>query len=125
MTEALQSAALVGAVLGALLIGFVIFIRFRPFEWMLARQYLRLLHSRSVKIHLLTVVLVTIWLLLQGLAYWLDHAHTLKVQELREGWGGLVDKVRIVALLLAVAIEIFLRINRRLTLFSTISTYGL
>ena len=123
--DAIRTAALVAGVLAVCALGFALLTVLCPFEWMLARRYLKLLKDRSPKIHLLTVFLGTLWLILQATSYGLDHAHSLRVQELRENWGGLIDKIRYVVILLTVAIEVFLRFVRRFTVFSTISTYGL
>jgi len=123
--DALRSAEMVGGVLLALILVFVVFVRVWPFEWMLARRYLKLLKERSPKIHVLTLCVGTVWLATQGISYWLDHGHTLKIQELRESWSGLLDKIRLVSIVVTFAVEIFLRIVRRFTVFSTISTYGL
>jgi lipoprotein-releasing system permease protein len=55
---------------------------------------------------------------------WLDRSHSLRVQEFRESFGGIVDKVRLGAIVLTVLIEVFVRLNRRFTVFSTISMFG-
>jgi lipoprotein-releasing system permease protein len=123
--DALQTVRFVAIAFAVGSLLFVLLIRVFPFEWMLAKRYLALLKDRSPKIHLLTMAVATVWLLSQAASYYLDHTHTLKVQELRENWGGLLDKIRLISIVLTVAVEVFLRIVRRFTVFSTISTYGL
>jgi lipoprotein-releasing system permease protein len=123
--EAWNSVRLVALVFAVGLGGFVVLIRSMPFEWMLAKRYLALLRDRSARGHLLTLSVAMVWLLSQGLLTWMDRSHTLKVQELRESWGGLLEKIRLGAIILTLCVEVFLRIVRKFTVFSTISTYGL
>jgi len=70
-----------GFAIGAVL--FVALIRGRRFEWMLARRYLALPKERSPRAHVITLSFGLLWLFTQGLSAWMDHAHTLKVQEFR------------------------------------------
>jgi lipoprotein-releasing system permease protein len=124
-SEAWHSVRLVTLVFALGFAVFVTLVRLLPFEWLLAKRYLALLRERSPKIHILTLCVASVWLLCQVLLTWMDHAHSLRVQELRESWSGLIEKIRLGAILLTVGIEVFLRIVRRFTVFSTISTYGL
>src|SRR5262245_4771261 len=122
--EAWHSVRLVVLAFAVGLGAFILIARVYPFEWLLARRYLKLPKDRSPHAHLITLSFAMVWLLTQVLSTWMDHSHSLKVQELRESFGGIVDKVRLGAIVLTVLVEVFVRINRRLTVFSTISTFG-
>ncbi len=111
--------------LGTLLVAFLVFVRVRPFEWMLAQRYLRLLQERSPRIHVLTALLATLWLLLWGAVVRARPRALAALAGVAREWNGLVEKVRLVTIVLTVAVEVFLRFVRRFTVFSTISTYGL
>jgi lipoprotein-releasing system permease protein len=99
--------------------------RYWLFEWMMALRYLRMLRQRTLRIHFVSGTIGAAWLVLHALSIWLDHAHSMKVQEIHEQWGGLVQKAALILLVLTILVEMFLRFARRLTIFTTISTYGL
>jgi lipoprotein-releasing system permease protein len=103
---------------------FVALIRGYRFEWLLARRYLSLPKGRSTQGYLIAFAFGLLWLATWALSSWMDHSHSLKVQEFRESLGGGLDKVRLGAMALMVLVGVFVSLNRHLTVFSTISTFG-
>jgi lipoprotein-releasing system permease protein len=95
------------------------------FEWLVARRYLQRDRKRSLRLHWVTAVVWLIAAVAIGIALFVDHSRSGLATELRLGFGGSIRLVRLGAIVIAVLVTVFNLIVRRLTLFSTISTYGL
>jgi lipoprotein-releasing system permease protein len=95
------------------------------FQWLVAYRYLRLETARSRKIHGVTLLLLLVFIAATAISYALDHAHAIRWQELRADWRVALQNTKLVVLVLLVLVAAFIALVRRLTIFTTISTYGL
>lgn len=95
------------------------------FQWLVALRYLRLENPRSGNIHWITALLVVTVGLVMGLSYAVDHTHTAWAQNLRIDHGATIRLVKLGVFVGFVLIESFLLLVQRLSIFTTISTYGL
>jgi lipoprotein-releasing system permease protein len=95
------------------------------FQWMVALRYLKLGVKRSRKVHTITIILALLFAALWGGSYLLDHARSLPMQEMRLEWGGRLQLAKIITLVALVLVSAFITLVQRLTIFTTISTYGL
>src|SRR5262245_30577068 len=92
-------------------------------EWVLAARYLMRLKARRPTVHLLTVVLVLVAGASQGLYFWLGR-HARPFADPKWYVNGL-HWVALGALIAAVLVGFFLLLFCYLTIFPTISTFGL
>lgn len=93
-------------------------------EWTLAARYLRLVKRRSLRIHVLTLVLALVAIGNQLAAMWMlkHHAGFLAASPL---WRGYFQWGRPLSIVALVLVLVFVVLVRRLTIFTTISTFGL
>src|SRR5260370_20110255 len=95
------------------------------FPWLIALSYLRMQAKRTSKLHRVTWVVGVLLVAAFVAAFALDHARSLKWQEVRLHYGNLLRLIRLALIVGFVLIETFILLVRRLTIFTTISTFGL
>lgn len=95
------------------------------FPWLIALRYLRMQAKRSSKVHRVTLVLGLLLAAAFVATFLLDHARSLKWQEVRLHYGNLLHLIRLTLIVCFVLVETFILLVRRLTIFTTISTFGL
>jgi lipoprotein-releasing system permease protein len=95
------------------------------FTWMVALRYLRMQAPRSNRIHVLTVILLALLIAAMAASFAIDHSHMAWLQDWRAQYAGTLRLAKVGALVGFVLIEAFILLVRRLTIFTTISTYGL
>src|SRR5690349_5163831 len=95
------------------------------FTWLVALRYLRMQVARSAKIHVLTGILGVLLVAVMSLSWAIDHTHMAWLQEWRAEYAGTLRIAKVGTLVGFVLIEAFVLLVRRLTIFTTISTYGL
>jgi lipoprotein-releasing system permease protein len=95
------------------------------FTWLVALRYLRMRAARSSRIHVLTAILSVLVATMFALSYAIDHTHVGWLQDWRADHRGTLRLAVIGTCVGFVLIEAFILLVRRLTIFTTISTYGL
>ena len=95
------------------------------FQWLVALRYLRMQSPRSARIHWVTLALVLVLVLVGGSSWLLDHSRIGLLQDVRIQYGPTIRIVKLGTVVGFVLIEAFILLVRRLTIFTTISTYGL
>ncbi len=95
------------------------------FQWLIALRYLRMQVARSAKIHWVTAVLALALVLVMGTSYALDHTNARWALDLRLNYAVALRIAKLAAIVTFVLVEVFILLVRRLTIFTTISTYGL
>ena len=78
----------------------------------MATRYLRVRHTRSARLHGITLVLTALLVILFAASWYLDHGRSLKLQELRDDWGKPLATAQLVLLIVTVLVEVFLRFAR-------------
>lgn len=105
--------------------GAVAWLRQHSFEWLVALRYLRLDRPRTAPLHLITGALAVALGLVLGLSWLADHTHVRPLQNLRVDHAGLIRGLKLGLTVGLVLIGAFVALIKRLTIFTTISTYGL
>lgn len=95
------------------------------FTWLVALRYLRMQAPRTARIHVLTVILLALLIAVMAASFAIDHSHMAWLQDWRAQYAGTLRLAKVGALVGFVLIEAFILLVRRLTIFTTISTYGL
>jgi lipoprotein-releasing system permease protein len=95
------------------------------FTWLVALRYLRMRAPRTNRIHVLTAILLVLLLAVVAASWAIDHSHMAALQDWRAQYAGTLRLAKVGALVGFVLIEAFILLVRRLTIFTTISTYGL
>ena len=95
------------------------------FTWLVAARYLRMQAKRSAGLHVVTLVLGLLLAAAFALSYALDHTHVEMLREWRAEYAPQVRLAKIGTIVAFVLVEAFILLVRRLTIFTTISTYGL
>lgn len=95
------------------------------FHWLVALRYLRMRAPRTAKIYWVVAILAILLALTFGLEYWLGHSHAVRIEELHDRFQGTLELAKLGMIVAFVLISVFVLLVRRLTIFTTISTYGL
>ena len=95
------------------------------FQWLVALRYLRMRESRSPRIHVITAVLLALVALSVAASWFIDHATQPWAIDFRIAHPMVLRLVKLAVIILFVLVEVFILLVRRLTIFTTISTYGL
>ncbi len=95
------------------------------FQWLVASRYLQMETPRSRKLYRVSIVLLAATVLLRVVAYAIDHSAAEWAIDFRIAHPVALRLASIAVGALLVLIHVFLALVRRLTIFTTISTYGL
>jgi lipoprotein-releasing system permease protein len=95
------------------------------FQWLVASRYLRMEKARSLRLHILSAFIVVVCLLTAAASWTLDHSQIDWIRNARLDYAATIRIAKLGVIVGAVLVESFILLVRRLTIFTTISTYGL
>jgi lipoprotein-releasing system permease protein len=95
------------------------------FQYLVALRYLKRREPLSWGYHWLTGVIGVCLALAFALSFYVNHDTSRWASDFRADYGGILDKVKLGLLVSFVLIQVYLLVSRWLTLFTSISVYGL
>ncbi len=95
------------------------------FQWLIALRYLKRREPLSWGYHWMTGLIAVCLAAAFGFSFYINNETSRWASDFRGDWGGVLDKVKLGLLVGFVLIQTYLLIGRWLTLFTTISVYGL
>ncbi|HZS38484.1 MAG TPA: ABC transporter permease [Polyangia bacterium] len=95
------------------------------FQWLVALRYLRMEVARTAKIHWVTAILGGALLVAVAVSAFIDHSGAAWALDFRIAHPTVLRIAKIGLIAGFVLVEVFILLVRRLTIFTTISTYGL
>ncbi|MFI5288293.1 MAG: FtsX-like permease family protein [Polyangia bacterium] len=95
------------------------------FYWLVALRYLRMRSLRSAKVYLVPAIIGVLLLATALTNHWLAHTHVVRLEEFHDAHQGALELAKIGMIVAFVLVGVFVLLVRRLTIFTTISTYGL
>src|SRR5687768_4181632 len=95
------------------------------FQWLIALRYLKRREPLSWGYHWLTGLIALLLALSFGASIYINSDTSRWASDFRANYGGVLDKVKLGLLLAFVLIQVYLLVSRWLTLFTSISVYGL
>src|SRR6185503_21288189 len=95
------------------------------FHWLVALRYLRMRSARSAKVYWVPGILGLLLIATALTNHWLSRTHGVRLEEFHDAHQGALELGKLGMIVAFVLVGVFVLLVRRLTIFTTISTYGL
>src|SRR5262245_61957113 len=95
------------------------------FHRLVAMRYLKMERPRSPRVYLITWTMVAMLVVVSAAWYGINHARAMWVQQLRAEYGSWFQIAQLILIVATIQVGAFTALIRRLTIFTTISVYGL